>query len=326
MKRTASLPKIATAAPNPRKGKAAIYQGVVMHPPLEDWDEPYVKEIAARSEGFDLEKKASAKFDPENSKAGTRAELAKQVCAFANANSGVLIYGVANDGSLDAGVPEDGIAGGGQSRQSSKAWVEQAIPLLVIPPPAQFLARHIHISGHHTPGYGVLVVEVPVSDRRPHWIVEQGKEVPYIRAGEHSYPMGLQTFLDITSRTAAAAGEIRDLGRLGGAQLDDHTNLWTFRFNPIVELVSGPPCKLWCLDIRLLPGERGEFRIPNRCNATVVEPSAVTVHGVRPLFPRVLTRVCQVTIELRSPAVPQVQASLSVGAAHPVVKTFRFEL
>ncbi len=170
-----------------------------MHPPLAGWDEAYIWEIAAKTEGFDLEKKASAKFDPENDKSGTQAELAKQVCAFANASSGVLIYGVANDGTLDSGVPEDGATGGGRSRQAAKAWIEQAIPNLIHPPPAEFEVRHIHIPGHHAAGFGVLVVSVPESSRRPHWIREQGKDVPYIRAGEHSYPMSLLTFLDISS-------------------------------------------------------------------------------------------------------------------------------
>jgi hypothetical protein len=204
--------------------------------------------------------------------------------------------------------------------------VEQAIPTLVIPPPVAFQARHIHIPEHHAPRYGVLVVEVPASDRRPHWIREQGKDVPYLRTGEHSSPMSLQTFLDISSRTAASAGVIRGLGQVGGAELEQHTGLWCFRFNPIVELVTGPPCELWSLEVRLLPPGRGEFRVTGQCNATVIEPTAVTFHGVRPLFPRAPTRAGQRNIELRAQAPPQVQASLSVGAAHPVVVMLQFEL
>jgi hypothetical protein len=297
-----------------------------MHPPLADWTEEYVKEIASREEGFDLEKKASNKFDPENNKRETQNELAKQVCGFANASSGVLIYGVADDGTFEQGVPEDGTVAGGRSRLTAKAWVEQAIPALVIPSLAEFQARHIHIPGHHRPKYGVLVVEVPASDRRPHWIIKEGKQVPYIRAGEHSCPMSLQTFLDLSSRTTASAGVISGLGQLGQAELDPNTRLWLFRFNPLVELITGPPCELWSLEIRLGANEQGEFRVPGPCNATVVEPNAITFNGVRPLFPRSRSRVCQLNIELRSPSVPQVQASLSVGAAHPVVQTFRFEI
>jgi len=297
-----------------------------MHPPLAEWTEDYVTEIVARPEGFDLEKKASDKFDPENNKGKTQAELAKQVCAFANASNGVLIYGVADGGSLDYGVPEDGAVSGGRSRQTAKAWVEQAIPTLVVPPPDGFQARHIHIPGHHSAKHGVLIVEVSASSRRPHWILDQGKEVPYIRAGEHSYPMSLQTFLDMSSRTAASAGAIRGLGQLGDGQLDQSTSLWLLRFNPIVELITGPPCKLWSLHIRLSPRERGEFRIVAGCNATVVEPNAVTFHGVRPLFPRVQTRAGTATIELRCQSPPQVQAFLSVGAAHPVVETLKFNV
>jgi hypothetical protein len=315
---------VTAPVPQPGQGNSLNYRGGAMHPPLADWGEEYVREVATKSEGFDLEKKANVKFNPENDKRGTEAELAKQVCAFANASNGVLIYGVADNGTLDPGVPEYGSASGGHSRQSAKAWVDQAIPRLVTPPPAEFQTRHIHLPGHHAPGYGVLVVEVPASNRRPHWITEAGKEIPYIRAGEHSYPMSLQTFLDISSRTAAAAGDIRELGQIGDAEFNQQTSTWVMRFNPIVELITGPPCELWSLVIRLQPHTPGEFRVPGLCNATVVEPNAVTFHGVRPLFPRAPTRVCQENIELWSSILPGVQASLSVGAAHPVVKTFQF--
>src|SRR5262249_11485159 len=133
----------------------------------------------------------------------------------------------------------------------------------------------------------------------------------YIRAGEHSSPMSLQTFLDISSRTTASAGVMRGLGQLGGGELSQQTGLRGFRFNPIVELVTGPPCELWSLEIRVLG--RGEFRVPGGCSATVVEPNAVTFHGVRPLFPRVPTRACQANVELWCPSPAEVQASLSVG-------------
>jgi hypothetical protein len=295
-----------------------------MHPPLADWTEDYVREVAARPEGVDLEKKARDKFDPEGSKAKTQAELAKQVCAFANASSGILVYGVADDGTLDAGVPEDGTVAGGRSRQSAKAWVEQVIPTLVIPPPSDFQARHIPIPGHHAPGYGVLVVEVLASSRRPHWIIEQNKEVPYIRAGEHSLPMTLQTFLDISSRTAASAGVIKGLGQFGGGERNQQTGQWLFRFNPIVELLTGPPCELWGLVVRLLG--KGEFRVPGSCNATSPEPGYVTIHGARPLFPRVPTRACQITIEASLPLDFEVEVCLSVGAAHPVIEKLTFQL
>ena len=103
-----------------------------MHLPLADWTS--VKEVAGRTEGFDLEKKASAKFDPENQKGATQLELAKQVCAFANASNGVLMYGIANDGTLDAGILEAGSIGG-QSRTTAKAWLEQCVPRPVNPAP-----------------------------------------------------------------------------------------------------------------------------------------------------------------------------------------------
>jgi len=136
--------------------------------------------------------------------------------------------------------------------------------------------------------------------------------------------MSLQTFLDIASRTAASAGAIRELGQLGDGELDQHTSLWLFRFNPVVELISGPPCELWSLNIQLCG--QGEFRVPGPCNATVIEPHEITFHGIKPLFPRVRSRACEANIELRGPSPPEVRASLSVGAAHPVIEMLKFNL
>jgi hypothetical protein len=133
-----------------------------------------------------------------------------------------------------------------------------------------------------------------------------------------------QTLLDISSRTSASAGVIRELGQFGGGEFNQQMGGWIFRFNPIVELITGPPCELWSLFIKMRG--QGEFRVSGVCNATVVEPDSVTIHGVRPLFPRMPARACQTNIELWSRSESEVEVSLSVGAAHPVVETLTFTL
>jgi predicted HTH transcriptional regulator len=140
-----------------------------MHPPIEDWDAAYVQTLATPEESLELEKKASAKLDLSTgpSKREALAELAKQVCAFSNSSRGFLVYGIDDKkGKLDQGVPIMEPSG----HHLLKSWVEQQIPNLVSPAIHACQARHIHVPDSHTPDHGVLVVEIPLSDRRPHWV------------------------------------------------------------------------------------------------------------------------------------------------------------
>src|SRR5687767_15090554 len=106
-----------------------------MLPPIEQWDLDTVREVAAPAfdESLELEKKASAKFDVSTKAAAneTKAELAKQICAFANAGGGFIVYGAKDaksGGGLDGGI--DDLVG----NQPVKDWVESLAPKLVHPP------------------------------------------------------------------------------------------------------------------------------------------------------------------------------------------------
>src|SRR5579872_2737346 len=112
--------------------------------PIEDWDETYVTNVVAReTESQTFEKKASTKFSQAPS---DRDELAKQICAFANAGLGVLVYGI-NDGGggLDPGVPST------VGRQSIADWVAGHLPRWHQPLIQGVKTRHIHFVGHHAP-------------------------------------------------------------------------------------------------------------------------------------------------------------------------------
>jgi hypothetical protein len=251
------------------------------------------------------------------------AELAKQVCAFANSSNGFIVYGMRDKGAgLDDGVPE--VVPGG--RQSSNSWVEQIIPTIVQPPLTAFQARHIPIPGHHAAGFGVLVVWVPLSALRPHWIEDRGKQVPYLRAGEHSHPMTLQTFRDVLSRGGAAEGKVVGLGADHDAQ-QQQNGQWLWRFNPIVQLLAGPATELWCLQVRVLT-RSGNFvsdGTSGTSNYSVSDRgSVVTFHSHTPLFPRLAVRVAtREATYIGHPA--EVETMLSVGSAEPVTQKFRFE-
>jgi hypothetical protein len=249
-----------------------------MHPPIEEWDSTYLQSLAAPGETALLEKKASAKMDPVGDKSGTKDELAKQVCAFANAADGFLIYGIDSTGKLDAGLPVM------VNRETLKSWVEGIIPKLTIPAVNNCQARFIHVVGHHATDHGALVIFLPLSEHRPHWVVEKdGTETAYIRVGEHSAPMRLQTFLDISSHGIAPLAKITDIGVLADPDVLPG-GLQRYMLNPEICLVNGPLCELWILELSVYK-KVGEFREQGG-NGRVLESNKLIISGTSPLFPR----------------------------------------
>jgi hypothetical protein len=95
----------------------------------------------------------------------------------------------------------------------------------------------------------VLVLNVPSSDRRPHWI-KDNQQTAYLRVGEHSAPMGRQTFLDIATRGSTPKAQIKGLGILDCHPPGD-TGAKQFGFDPLVRLERGPVTELWCMQLTL---------------------------------------------------------------------------
>jgi predicted HTH transcriptional regulator len=166
--------------------------------PIEEWDSDYLLEVAPLLENEGYERKASALFMLDSRgkpTSATETEIAKQVCAFANAGDGFLVFGINNDGKLDDGIPAQ------IGRTPVKEWVEARIPKLTTPSIPDCKVAFIKRAGHHANDKGALVIFTALSDYRPHWIKEEGKEGPYLRTGSHSDYMTLQTFRDMISRT-----------------------------------------------------------------------------------------------------------------------------
>src|SRR5262245_48352404 len=136
--------------------------------PLDEWDSAYLKELVLSDETAGFEKKSALGFDSK--KDATKSEIAKQVCAFANSGEGFLAFGFKDKdkgpAGLDAGVH------GSVGNQSVKDWVEALIPKQHHPPIEGCEARFIRDTTHHQPDRGVLVIAVPLSERRPHWTRE----------------------------------------------------------------------------------------------------------------------------------------------------------
>jgi hypothetical protein len=288
-----------------------------MHPPLREWDEAHLRSLASIPESLTLEKKASAKFDPAGDRTGTKEELAKQVCAFANAGDGFLVYGIEKTGTFDTGVTDR------VGTQTAKEWCEAVIRDAVRPLVHGFEAKFINIPGVHAAGQGVLVVYIPLSDYRPHWALISGRETPFIRAGEHSAVMSLQTLLDISSHAIRAQGVIEDLGEMQVNESIRPGGMY-FLLNPRVRLESGPACELWGLELRLSSARAGEFRPPSGHNMRAVERHVVTFTGAETLFPRRSTRAGTANVELVVGDIgATIIAQLSVGSSLPVERRFR---
>lgn len=220
---------------------------------ISNWDADYLtNEILPLVENVSVEKKAEGKFSFNTSKkvdGETTAELAKQVSGFANSGTGFIVYGITNDNKLDVGVPK--LIG----RQPIKDWVEAVIPKLVYPELTTCQAREISVPGHHTVNRCVLIVQVPLSDRRPHWTLSPS-EISYIRAGAHTFPMRPQSLLDIASRQGGSTAELA----LRHADAPNQTHkICKFNLVPLIRLLNGRPSDVWGLDLRL---SRPNVRLP----------------------------------------------------------------
>jgi hypothetical protein len=304
-------------------------------PPLDQWDESSLDDVAASDETSWLEKKAAPmlklKADGGVS-AETVEEIAKQVSAFANSGDGFIVFGADHKSrSLDAGVPERVGKGG---RMHIKEWVEQIVPQQVQPNYHGCTARFLRKPGHHGTAngidLGVLAIRVPLSDSRPHSIRKNSGDVAYIRGGEHSVPMSHQTLLDISNRSGAFAGEIVSAGCLTDPipQEKDSGGIMQYSivFNPKVRLQVGAVCRHWAIDIRFIQPwflsrlNGGDAPVESR----LTEPGHIRIDGQAPLLPQSVQRACRtnLTVVAASP-IPAVEISLYLEGPHqPFRKNF----
>lgn len=297
--------------------------------PIDEWDEGYVlaeiEDIKKAPETEVFERKASAApFDRE--------KMAKEICAFANAGDGMIVYGAldAKDGGgIDAGVEAM------NGRQPIQSWVEQQIPGFHHPPIETCKVRFIPMTNKLGTGRGVLAIEVPLSDRRPHWSRLGKVETAYLRVGEHSAPMRLQTLLDISSRGTAPFGEIGDfeLHPWTGLDLDESTFRKT-KFNgviltPSVRVAGGPICSTWGLEMVLTSSvsEQDNFMSSVRSTAKVDRGNGfVSIFrlGEQVLFPGRWTRTPTETLILEPvDAQRNLRVTLFLESAIPIHRDWK---
>jgi hypothetical protein len=281
---------------------------------LADWDSDYLDEIDAMEEGFDLDKKQAAGL--------TADEIAKQACAFGNAGGGFVVFGMkdAKHGrGFDAGVSAMMGRGG---REPVKSWVEALIPTQHEPPIVGCEAQLIQRPGQ-TQDIGVLVLHIPGSERRPHW-VRGGEERSYLRVGEHSAPMRRQTFLDIANRNVAPEALIESLNVIKAEPV--RSPMRSYILNPLVRVVSGPVCERWLFELRI-PPSTGQVLAPGGSGSVNEDRTLLVLQGSQALFPGRATMVSGTHFKLeltdgeRDKDKP-LEATLYTASARPVQRTF----
>lgn len=154
-KRAALYPSLATLHPNGRGGHAFVPNDV--HPPSMTLKE--LTQLASRGEGLTLEFKK---------RVPTPERLAKEVIALANTAGGHVLIGVEDNGSV-AGL-RDAIEEEFTLREALNEHCD---------PPVDFETERVPISNKRD----VLVVTVPRSDERPHYLVGNGADraMAYVR-------------------------------------------------------------------------------------------------------------------------------------------------
>jgi hypothetical protein len=281
--------------------------------PIDDWDAAYLDEVEQMEEGLALDKKESTALRPD--------VIEKQVCAFANAGGGFLVFGIRDkksSGGFDAGV--EAVRG----REPVKAWVEALIRKQHTPPIVGCVAKFIQHQQHHLADRGVLVLHIPLSEHRPHWI-RDNEEKSYLRVGEHSAPMARQTFLDLANRLVVAEGIIEGLGLQGDPGGQGVRKGYNLR--PMVSITSGPVCQFWAFELRVDPGV-GAFSVQSTAFSSVIDDGrTVIINGKEPLLPRRPTRVFWTPIEFvfndeGGNAGKDIEAILFTGSATPTKKAF----
>jgi len=295
-----------------------------MLPDLEDWTIADVRDLARAEvdESLTLEKKASAKLDTSDKakKREALSELAKHVCAFSNAGGGFVLYGV-NDakagGGLDGGVERN------VGKQPVEDWITSIIPELVRPAVTECRARFIPFTS--TTDRGAVVVWIPASFGRPHWVEEDNRALPYLRVDKHSAPMSLQTFLDIHSRGVAPSAQIDDLEHWLVEPAAEKSELWLC---PSVMIVSGPMCERWAVEVETNHGV--STMSPTHETIKLISANRAIIHGEEPLYPRRHTRplpkMKMLQISLQEPSLiftdEPVTFSLFAGSSPPVTRKF----
>lgn len=128
----------------------------VMSKPSRNWDEADILSLITNGvpESINLDYKRSAALDKTDHR--SKANISKDVSAFANSAGGTIVYGVCEDGQLPTEID-----GGVDAADISKEWLENVINSTIQPRIDGIRINQVALSAH--PGRVLYVVEIPQS-------------------------------------------------------------------------------------------------------------------------------------------------------------------
>ena len=147
---------------------------------------------AGTQESIDLEYKRCAALGKTD---GKKAEVSKDVSAFANSAGGTIVYGIIEDGHVPTALDR-----GYDPQVISKEWLEQVIHSRIHRRVDGIRIKQVQLTTH-APGRVAYVVHIPQSLRAPH---QASDKRFYKRANFQSVPMEEYEIRDIANRSEGA--------------------------------------------------------------------------------------------------------------------------
>ena len=123
-----------------------------------------------------------------------KAELSKDVSAFANSAGGALVYGIEEDGYIPTGFD-----GGCDPAVTTKEWIEQIVNSTIHPRIDGVLINQVDLATV-SPGKVAYVIEIPQSARGPHQAADKRY---YKRFNFESVPMEDYEIKDVMRRVSS---------------------------------------------------------------------------------------------------------------------------
>ena len=201
-------------------------------PTPAEWTEQDLLELIKDqvSESLTLDYKASAAMQRTDAK---KAELSKDISAFANSAGGLLVYGVVENGHVPTHL-DDGF----DPNEISKEWIEHVLNSRISRRIDGLKIHPVPLS-QHRPGRLAYVVEVPASARAPHMASDHRF---YKRFNFESVPMEEYEVRDVSRRLAdpdvrldaTVLNDIAADGSASGATID----LYVENLNPVAAMFA----------------------------------------------------------------------------------------
>lgn len=232
-----------------------------LHKKISNGETALADALIGMKEGFQAEFKQKEKESQAELSSTDRKNIAKAVCGFANANGGTLIFGVKTkkrDG-LDVIDSIQCL----QDAERLRAYVEASIPELIDPN-----VEDVQVfSLKETDGSGVIGIEVPRSENRPHMSVAKGEKRYYRRFDDGTRAMDHWLVRDAFMASKSAELKIEPSLKMGSVREIENLTLINFQFHVSLKNIGNTAAQAPFIRLTRHPkidwqiSNEGQFRI-----------------------------------------------------------------